>query len=429
MRSDLQAGHGESSRRTRERPAIFPVHPAIVALLVCTAFAIYWYTSFALVARDGTTYFGADSWHYTDLAQGVFNERIFRLHPVTISLALGWMKLAGLLPAWFTPEQMLRAFFALAGALGVWAALCAFAAVMPRRLALLWTVIYAGALTIWYFSAIEESKIVSASLAALYIAVYLQLRERWTLRGAALLTTILFAACMNEIVAGFLVAIPAADALLRHGFKFRELRWVPLHALAGPAALFILDGLIRDPAKIAPETADGTSHLGMLLWYAARNTYSLTTVYEYLLRWLFFNIAAPEPELHYANAALRYGGDFEAVFQHYFTDPLRIAIVLGFGLVLAASLWPRGRKFVIDAPGALLLAIGAYALLRGVFFYFFIPGEALIYSPSATLAHLLLLAIPFAASNLPGKTAVLALFGALLWINNGLFMFTAQVVP
>jgi hypothetical protein len=47
-----------------------------------------------------------------------------------------------------------------------------------------------------------------------------------------------------------------------------------------------------------------------------------------------------------------------------------------------------------------------------------------LFSPSATLVHLLLLAIPFAATGLPerAKVTLLALLAALLFVNNALFI-------
>ena len=46
--------------------------------------------------------------------------------------------------------------------------------------------IYAVSFGVWYFASIEESKIVTATLSALYIAIYLHLRDDWTMRGAVL---------------------------------------------------------------------------------------------------------------------------------------------------------------------------------------------------------------------------------------------------
>jgi hypothetical protein len=213
----------------------------IFALVALAAFAVYWLSSFALVARNGTQHFYVDAWLYAELAQpNVFDRlvpetqlaRIFRFHPVTVFLAAGWMKIVGPLTAWFTPAQLLKALFAAVGALGVWAALWAFAALLPRRYALLWGAIYGSSLCIWYFSSIEESKIVTATLCALYIATYLRLRENWTRRGALLLTAILLLACLNEITAAFLVALPAVDTLVQERWEVLKRWWIVAHALA-----------------------------------------------------------------------------------------------------------------------------------------------------------------------------------------------------
>ncbi|MBX3522762.1 MAG: hypothetical protein KF807_06115 [Xanthobacteraceae bacterium] len=207
-----------------------PVHFALLAAILCAAFALYWATSFILEAHDATTRFGADTWFYTKIADGsalarvgenYHLDRIFRFHPVTVVLGAGWMGLFGWLSGWMTPYHILKAMFSLVGALNIYAAMSAFAAIMPRKHVAFWGIIYAVSLGVWFFSSIEESKIVSAALAAAYIAVYLHLRTQWTRPRAILLTVILLFACLNEIVAGFLVLIPVVDTLMQRGFDLR----------------------------------------------------------------------------------------------------------------------------------------------------------------------------------------------------------------
>src|SRR5262245_62162211 len=136
-------------------------------LLPLAAFGVYWVSSFILVARDGTTHFAADTFFYTELAKGSIFERlagnyhldrVFRFHPTTVVLAAGWMKVVGSLAPSAPPLHLLKGMFAATGALGVWAAMRAFAAVVPGRYVPLFGAIYAGSLSVWYFSSIEESK-------------------------------------------------------------------------------------------------------------------------------------------------------------------------------------------------------------------------------------------------------------------------------
>jgi hypothetical protein len=93
--------------------------------------------------------------------------------------------------------------------------------------------------------------------------------------------------------------------------------------------------------------------------------------------------------------------------------------------VLLAVIVLAPKRFAI-APNvpAIMLALLAYALVRAAFFFVFNANENMLYSPSATLAHLLLLAIPFAATSLPerAKVILLALLAAVLFVNNGLFI-------
>ena len=148
-----------------------------IGLVVIAAFVLYWASSFALQARGATLHFGADAHLYDDLARGIAVDRVARFHPVTVALALSWMKLLSPLTHWITPQQLLKAMFAAVGAVGVWAAMAAFTIFFQRRYVVLWGIIYAASFGVWYFSSIEESKIVTASLTALYITVYLRLRE------------------------------------------------------------------------------------------------------------------------------------------------------------------------------------------------------------------------------------------------------------
>src|SRR5262249_32208507 len=222
-----------------------------------------WISALIVEERGEQNLFGADTVLYVELAKDNVIERlgsyypfdrITRFHPMTTALAVAWMKLLRPLTLWITAQQLLKGMFAAVGAAGVWAAMWAFAAVVPRRQAVLWGAIYATSLSIWYFSSIEESKIVAATLSALYIAVYLHKRTRWTPGGAALLTAILLLACLNEIIAGFLVAIPVVDTLVTRGWDLRRGRWIALHALTVPAVLLFLE-LVINRYVVGPTTA------------------------------------------------------------------------------------------------------------------------------------------------------------------------------
>ncbi len=428
MSDTVAANHPPHSQADRTARLDARLYVLALFILLLGAFALYWTSSFSLERRFATTFFGADSWHFTELAAGHFNDRIMRLHPVTVVLALGWMKLLSPLTAWIAPIAILKAMFALIGALGVVAATHTFAAFMPRRHALLWGAIYAASTGIWYFSSIEESKILSATLVACYIAAYLHLRANLTTGGALALTGILFIACLNEITAVFLVAIPAVDVLIRQKkFDWRALRWIVLHALAAVLALLVLEAIKRFGVTVAP-TPEGTSFFEIFLYYFARNSYDLQSVLAFLARWFFFNIAAPEAELHYANSVTRYGGDFEPTLQHYFGSPASAILLTCFAVMAAATILLRNHDKARAPLLGIMLGLAAYALARPSFFFLFLPGECLLYSPSVSLAHLLLLAVPFAASRLPYKEVLTGAAAICLLVTNGYFIFTAQAL-
>lgn len=400
----------------------------LVAMTVTLFFAVYWISSEILENRDGTTHFGGDPWLYTVLADidKVENPeslaRVLRFHPLTVIVALGWMKVLAPLSAWLSSEQILRGVFAAFGAMGVCGAISAFAAVVPRRQALIWGAIYGVSLGVWYFSSIEESKALSAALTAIYIAIYVRLRSEWTLWRAIWLNLVLFAACLNEIVAVFLVAIPALDAVAQRGIDLRRDYWIGLHALIGPATFVFMEIAARLLLP-APTHAEGASHFGMLLYYISRNDYSLASLYMFAVRWLFINIAAPErTAVHWAKPEVGYGGDFLPALSSYLTSPLSIALaVLAAGLALAL-LVPRWRGRIAAGQGTLLLGLAAYALVRMIFFLIFNPWECLLFASGVTLSHLLLIAVPVAGSRLPAKEGLLLALGCLVLATNARFI-------
>jgi hypothetical protein len=416
--------HAQSEAGAQARSGSRHVQFVLIAL---AAFALYWASALVLQGRGGTTHFGADAHLYSRLVDGSVEDRVTRFHPLTTAMAAVWMKVLGPLSAWIAPQTLLKAMFAAAGALGVWAALWAFAAVVPRRYVVPLAAIYATSLGVWYFSSIEESKIVSTTLAGLYIAAYLHMRTSWTLRGAVLLTAILLLASLNEVIAGFLVVIPAVDTLVQRGWDaLRQGRWILWHALAAPLALLFLEGVVNGRLVSAGSNAEGASHLSMLIFYVTQNDFSAATIYEFLAKWLFFNMAAPSIDAtQYPGLPGTAAGDFEVSLANYFSSPLSIALVALFGLVLAAIVWPRGREdgaAAVPAAAGLLIGLGAFALVRAVFFLIFNPGECLLFSSGTTLTHLLLIGIPFAASRFPAKQGILAASAALLLIVNGSFI-------
>jgi hypothetical protein len=393
-------------------------------LVALAAFCVYWSSSLFLEARNATVHFGSDAPLYAWLAQGNAVDRVARFHPVTVVMELGWMRIVGPLAPWIAPQKLLKAMFAAVGAVGVWAAMSAFAAVVPRRYVALLGAIYAVSLGIWFFSSIEESKIVSATLTALYIAAYLRLRQDWTLGGALILTAILLVACLNEIVAGCLVLIPAIDTLVQRGWDLRHLRWIAWHALTAPIALLFLEGVVNGRLVAAGTDPEGASHFSMLMFYLEDSSFSAWTIYYFLVNWLLFNLAAPTPVLSHVFPHWPNNKYFDPVLANYLSSPVSICLVILFAAMLVASIVPWRRTQSLRGSAAILLALLAYALVRGVFFFVVHPYECLLFSSSVTLTHMLLISIPFAESGFPAKRALLASIAVLLFVINGTFIIS-----
>jgi 4-hydroxybenzoate polyprenyltransferase len=334
------------------------INLATVVLIAGAAFALYLFSAVVLAGRGGTSHFGADAHLYAVLADGEIIDRIVRFHPVTVVLAVGWLKLFAPLVS-LDPHILLKMLFALVGAAGVGAAAMTFSVFLPRVQAIAWSAIYAVSLGVWYFASIEESKIVTATLAAIYLAIYVRLRQQWTLRGAISLTVVLALACLNEIVSCFLVAIPVIDTLVRYGWNWREGRWIGAHALVAPVAFGILEGVISRVLLTPGTEAEGKSHFSMLFFYVFQNDFKLSTVYEFAVNWLFFNIVAPTPAATMWEGAMPDGfkGYFFPVLSNYLTSPITGAVVVLAVLMAVVIMLPGYRTALGQGVGALLAAV------------------------------------------------------------------------
>jgi hypothetical protein len=334
------------------------------------------------------------------------------------------MKIVGPLSQWFDPPQLLRAMSAAIGVVGLWAATSAFAAVMSRGHAALFGIVYALSLGVWYFASIEESKIVTATLSALYIAGYLHLRQRWSNVRAALLLAILLLACLNEIVSGFLVAIPLVDAFMQRRMDRRFARWMGAQVLVGSVSLAILEGVLGRWLLAGTKVLEEGSHFEMMIAYVLKMNHGIASLYLLLVNWLFFNVAAPTARADYAVPMWPlYKGYFEPSLANYLASPATVALAVLFGVMVAACLLPRDRARSWGAATGILVPLAAYSALRGLFFFVFNPAEALLFSPAVTLAHMLIVGLPFATSRLPAKQVLLAAFAVLLFIANGRLIF------
>ena len=333
------------------------------------------------------------------------------------------MKIVSPLSAWIDLAQLLRGMSAAVGAVGVWAAMSAFAAVLSRGYAILFGVIYTLSFGVWYFASIEESKIVTATLSSLYIAGYLHLRQSWSTRRAAVLLTILLLACLNEIVCGLLIVIPLLDVLMQRRLDLRHGKWIAAQILAGLLALVMLEGVLNRCLLAGSKPSEEASHFAMMLSYVWKSEHGPASLYQLLANWLFFNIAAPTARADFAAPAWEhYKGYFEPSLANYLGSPATAALVVLLGLMVAACLLARHRAPACDAATAMLVPLAAYSAVRGAFFFIFNPAEALLFSPAVTLAHLLIVGVPFAASSFPAKPWLLAAFAALLLIVNGRFI-------
>lgn len=414
--SHIYEAHPSTRAATRE---VRPGALTLGALLVVGAFfGVYLASALYLGARGGISYFGADPDYYQWLARHLQHDTATRFHPATVVLGLGWMKLFSPLENWIAPHILLKAMFAAVGAVGVFGAIAAFKVLLPRGYGLLGGIIYASSLGVWYFSAIPESKILTATLSVLYIAVYARYRDDWNVPRTIGLNAILAVACLNEIVAGFLIAIPAVDALLR-GIDWSRIRWIGVQVAVALTALLVLELLVNGWVVPRSGSPAEQSHFALLIHYITKFKYSLPKLHDFAANWFFFNLVAPTPHALWWPQT---GGYFEPSVAAYRSSPIAMMAVFIIAMMIVAASIPGVRAASFGAADGLLLPLAAYAIVRTIFFVLFVPDEALLFSPAVTLAHWLLVLVPFAASRLPAKPVLLAVLCVLLFAVNSSFM-------
>lgn len=391
---------------------------------MAVSFLFYWETAKILIEKDITDLFGADTHLYLRLAAGGVNDQIKQFHPLTFYLTQAWMAVLSPLRGITDVDILSGTFYALFGAGGVAAACSAFRRIMPSSYAIACTIAYGFALGCWYFSSIHETKIVDGAIASIYIAVYLYVREKWSLTGALALTAILIAGCFNSIVTAFLVAIPAIDIFLRENDRIRRLGWVVFHAMPVPLILVAMELLIDKSVTAGADQAEANSHFDLMLTFAALGDHSIMSLLGFAQNWLLFSLAAPSSNADYTYPVWEdYAGYFEPNLLNYFDNAASGLFLVLLCYMLIAAVAYRRNNARIASLQPLLIGLAAYSLVRSILFFIFIPSEALLYTPPVILAHLIILFSFFIYSGAPYKRPVLYSFVAALIISNMRFLF------
>ncbi len=393
-------------------------------MIFLSAFVLYFSTSAILIANESTGYFGADSEVYLNLAYGQIEPQAELFHPFTILIAHGWMSIFAPLKSFMSPGEILAAMFAAIGAAGVAAAHAAFRGIAQRSLVLPATLVYALSLSVWYFSSIHETKIIDAAIASIYIAIYIHLRNNWSLKGAVWLTIVLIIGCMNAIVAAFLVTIPAIDTFLKHKYNIFKLKWVVLHALPAPLIFLALELFINYSVQTRGLEAEGNSHLDLLITFAKLGDHSLESFYGFILNWFIFSLAAPS---QYANHTYQIWPDYEGYFYPaittYFSHIAQALFIIAFAVILLLIIFSKKKISDNNNIHYLLIGLGLYSAERIVLFFIFIPSEALLYSSPTVLAHLIIITALLSRCAVRMKLLAFHYCAAMLAISNIRFIF------
>ena len=399
-----------------------------VALIVAV-FLLYWTTAAIRMKAGIEPDFGADTSLYMTLAHGISVDRIAQFHPVTGWVGLGGMAVMRLLAGAqidLNPQLYLASIFAAVGAIGVAAAMAAFSRLLEKPLNLLFTVLYAGSFSVWYFASMAESKIVTTSLVALYVIAYLRWREKPTLPNELVLGTVFAMACLNEITAAMLILIPACDMLFRRHEDYSGLpgRISTLsHLMIVPLCWLVLETRLLMPKTDLAASSDASDFWSLFINYFRLNSHDISSLGAFLLNWFPFALAAPADSAD-AEIALwpNYFGYFPPTLGSYLETPAGIAF-LGLAAITLIMAVNGGVRHLAHSPyKGLAIGFLAYSFARAVFFFVFNPSEAMLFAGGAMFANLALLALLLQGGRLYTPAVVAALCTVTI-LDNAAFMF------
>lgn len=407
-----------------------------IAVAASFIFVVYLGSAYLLAAEQRDEALGADAGLYRMLAYPTFAEdRVTAFHVVTVLLARAWIgiiaPLVGRIAPDLWPPHMLHPLLAAVGAAGVIAAIYVASKFLARRDAILFGVIYGLSLGVWYFSCVPESKGLTAALIAVYLAVYLRFRDDRSMVSGLMLSGIMFAACMNDLTSAALLVIPLFDSVMRGRFDKSACARIGMQLTIGVVGAVVIQQLMvpllpGNGSESAKDWPVESGAVALFLKYFQISDHSPSAFWSFLLNWLFFNIAAPQ---EHATHALALWPDYKGFFEPSLFGYLTSVTTLGLAGCVASIIYfaaaPTSRGRITSDAAGLMMGLLAFSVVRGVFFFLFNPGEAILFSSSVVLPHLLLFSIPFGTAKISDqlRTLLLSGFAVLLFLANGRFIF------
>jgi len=348
--------------------------------------AVYFVTEINnLSSRNLNDYpFGGDIPHYTfDIGH------IFR-HPLTTWLIKSYR---GLIEGMFHVTASIPAMkflFSFFGAINIVIVYSICTMFFNRYRSVLYTACYGFSLSVWYFSSVPESYVISATLYSLYIWYFIKHSSDLRLTQVLISLGILTLALLNDISSVFLLLLPLTYYNKKIITDKKIRRFFLLHVFFFLASWFVIK----------------FQQWPLVEFYSnMRNDFSVKSFMindfmEPLLNVTFFSIGAPSHEVSYAPRMLpHYPGYFVPSlwgYMNHIVTAIFFVFYSGFIMIALSRIHLiKHNKFIIPFI--------IFIIARYVSIIFVNPGEAFLFTILSTLPLLLVLFFLFDMTNFKYK--------------------------
>jgi len=288
-----------------------------------------------------------------------------------------------------TVAKFLFSFF---GAINVMIVYRIFLMFFNRYKSFLFTVCYGFSLSVWYFSSVPESYVISATLYSLYFWYFIKHCSDLRLMKVLILLGILAFAICNDISSVFLLFLPLIYFNKEIITNKRIRSYFLLHVFFLVALCIMFKFLGWDVVKFFLIQREGYGP----------SSYVLSDFIEPFLNVIFFSVGAPSHETSYAPRLLSFNSAFFKPTLLGYMDHIVTAIFFifyGSLMIIALSRVQliKHNKFII--PFIVFIAARYLSIV------FFNPGEAFLFTTLSTLPLLLILFCLFDTAHFRYKGA------------------------
>lgn len=341
--------------------------------------------------------------YYRMFSGGWLNDDLALKHSITITFAIVVREIAQGLEGFLNKKIIIKAFFAIIGIINLlisWEIFCFY----NKENSLLLTLIYGFSASIWFFSSIPESYIISVLFASLYLFLFLKFQNSWNFKNIFLLTAPLILGILNDITLIILLVIPLVF-YNKELIKNAKERY--LFIIHGLSAFLVIHIVLNFLSQRVHELSIYKYYLTYKqIWGLDTTSKGLYELHELLLNMLFFSIGFPSGQASYSsNIFPGYDKTFLPSLLQYFEHTFSTIFLLLFIILIVIFIY--GFFTYRNTMSCALLSF--IALKMGIIFWVH-PWSSFMFSIVVNLPWLIVLSYYLQKSRFKYKTAFLIVF-------------------